>query len=141
MPDPIDAPPHLVAAVRTICLALPEVIEEPAWTGTRWCVRGKNFAHVVFIENGWPPAYANAAGSDGPRTVLTFRAPSAELDAPTFRRPPFFKPVWFPDIVGMTIDGDVDWREVAELLSESYCLLAPKKLAAMVERSSRRTRN
>jgi hypothetical protein len=30
--------------------------------------------------------------------------------------------------------GGVDWDEVAELLPESYCVLAPKKLAALVSR-------
>jgi hypothetical protein len=29
---------------------------------------------------------------------------------------------------------DVDWHEVAELVTESYCILAPNKLAALVER-------
>ena len=48
--------------------------------------------------------------------------------------PPFFKPVWFRDIVGLTITDGVDWVEVAELVTESYCLLAPKQLAARVGR-------
>ena len=34
----------------------------------------------------------------------------------------------------MVIDAGVDWDEVAELLTESYCLLAPKKLVALVGR-------
>jgi hypothetical protein len=137
MPDSTDVPADFVAAVRTICTALPDVVEEYAWTGIRWCVRKKNFAHLVFIADGWPPAYARAAGSDGPLTVLTFRSPHAARDAPTFRSHPFFKPVWFPDIVGMAIDSDTDWRDVDELIADSYCMLAPKKLAAMVERPAR----
>jgi hypothetical protein len=134
MPDPTDVPADVVDAVRSICRPLPEVTEEDAWTGVRWCVRKKNFAHVVHIADGWPPAYASAAGSDGPLTVLTFRSPLAARDAPTFRAQPFFKPVWFADIVGLTIDAQTDWREVAELITESYCVLAPKKLAALVAR-------
>jgi hypothetical protein len=47
---------------------------------------------------------------------------------------PFFAPPWRGDDVGMLLDGDVDWDEVAELLTESYCLLAPKRLAASVVR-------
>ena len=45
--------------------------------------------------------------------------------------PPFFKPVWFRDIVGLVLPADpaaVDWDEVAELVTESYRLLAPKRL-------------
>lgn len=134
MTDPTDVPADLVAAVRAICRSLPEVAEERAWTGVRWCVRKKNFAHLVHIADGWPPAYASAAGSDGPLTVLTLRSPLAAYDAPMFRTRPFFKPVWFADIVGLAIDDQTDWHEVAELITESYCVFAPKTLAAIVER-------
>ena len=41
---------------------------------------------------------------------------------------------WPPDMVGMVLDDGVDWDEVAELLTESYCVLAPKKLVARVDR-------
>jgi hypothetical protein len=34
----------------------------------------------------------------------------------------------------MILDEATDWVEVAELLTESYCLLAPKKLTAQVDR-------
>ena len=47
---------------------------------------------------------------------------------------PYFRPVWRPGIVGMVLDGDTDWTEVAELVTESYCLLAPDKLVALVNR-------
>lgn len=32
------------------------------------------------------------------------------------------------------LDGDTDWDEVGELVTESYCVLAPKKLVALVDR-------
>jgi YjbR len=126
-----DVPVHLLDALRACCLPLPEAYEEPAWTGTRWCVRGKNFAHTVMIDDGWPPAYARAAATDGPACVLTFRAAGPELDALAHAGPPFFKPVWFRDIVGLVLPDDpaaVDWDEVTELVTESYRLLAPKRL-------------
>ena len=41
---------------------------------------------------------------------------------------PFFRPRWRPGIIGMVLDAGVDWDEVAELVTESYCLLAPQKL-------------
>ena len=47
---------------------------------------------------------------------------------------PFFYAGWGRDVVGMVLDGDPDWDEVAELLTESYCVLAPKKLVALVAR-------
>ena len=123
----------IVNRLGAICLELPEARQEQAWVGTRWMIRKKNFAHVLTIDSGWPPAYARAAGSDGPITVLTFRS-GARLDAPRFSRPPFFKTVWWPDIAGLFIDAGTDWDEVAGLIAESYCLLAPKQLAAQVDR-------
>ena len=48
--------------------------------------------------------------------------------------PPFFAPRWRADEVGMTIDAGADWKEVAELVSDSYCLLAPQKLVKLVHR-------
>ena len=130
-----DVPSETVAALRGVCLGLPDAYEEQAWVGTRWRIRTRTFAHVLMVDSGWPPAYARAAGADGPISVLTFRSSGAELDALTNAGPPFFKPVWFPDIVGMVLDADVDWDEVAELVTESYCALAPKKLVELVERA------
>ena len=97
-------------------------------------VSKKNFAHVLMISDGWPPAYAKAAGSDGPLCVLTFRAPLATLETPRFKRPPFFRPVWFANIAGMALDASVDWDNVTTLVIDSYCVLAPKKLVALVDR-------
>jgi hypothetical protein len=47
---------------------------------------------------------------------------------------PFFNPPWFDGIVGLHLDDRTDWSEVAELVTESYCALAPKKLVALVDR-------
>ena len=74
------------------------------------------------------PAYAQAAGTDGPAVVLTFRSSGLELEAFREAGHPFFKPVWFADIVGLILEDDVDWAEIAELATDSYRLLAPKKL-------------
>jgi hypothetical protein len=125
-----------VAKLRLTCLDLPEAYEESAWVGTRWMVRKKNFAHVLMIDAGWPRHYAQAARTDGPTCVLTFRSSRPALDAPRFRRPPFFRPGWFQTIVGMRLDARTDWHEVAALVTGSYCALAPRKLAALVDQGS-----
>lgn len=132
MSDHAQVAADILAKLRAICLGLPEAYEEAAWAGTRWCVTKKNFAHVLVIDAGWPPAYAEAAQDQGPLTVLTFRLPIARLDAPKFRRAPFFKPVWFADILGLRIEADADWDEIEEFLTESYCMLASKKRVALV---------
>lgn len=130
-------PAAVLARLNAICLGLPEAWEENAWTGVRWMVAKKNFAHAVQIEGGWPPAYAQAAGSDGPATVLTFRLPPARVAAARFRRAPFFRPRWFADIAGVFVEERSDWDEIADLLADSYCVLAPKKLVALLDRAPR----
>jgi hypothetical protein len=133
-PRHTDVPKEILANLRLVCLDLPEATEETAWAGTRWMVRKKNFAHVLMIDDGWPPAYAQAAGNNGPICVLTFRTSRREIEAPRFRRPPFFRPIWFPNIAGMVVDASTDWDDVAALVIGSYCVLAPKKLAGLVDR-------
>ena len=128
-----EVPAEILGKLRLTCLDLPEAYEEAAWVGTRWMVSKKNFAHVLMIAGGWPPAYAKAAKTAGPACVLTFRSPSPQLDSARLQRPPFFRPVWFPDIVGMVLDGQIDWYEVAALVTRSYRLLAPRKLSALVD--------
>jgi hypothetical protein len=132
-----DVAPRIEERLRAICLALPEVTEEDAWVGTRWCVRKRNFAHVLVVAAGWPPAYVRALGGLAevdPVTVLTFRAPPDDREVLRAVGHPFFAPVWFDDVVGMVLTDPVDWDEVGELVTESYCRLAPKKLVALVDR-------
>jgi hypothetical protein len=127
-------PPQVLHRLRLVCLDLPEASEEPAWVGIRWVVARKTFAHVLMIDAGHPPAYAKASGSDGPLCVLTFRGPRPDIDAPRFRRPPFFRPPWFDNIAGIALDHASDWDEVQQLLVQSYCVLAPKRLRERVDR-------
>jgi hypothetical protein len=126
-------PSAILSRLRLTCLELPGVREERAWTGTRWSIGKRNFAHVLMIEAGWPPAYARAARISGSACVLTFRLARERCAAERFRRRPFFRPAWFPNIVGVTIDPKTDWDEIEGLIRESYRVLAPKKLAAQVE--------
>ena len=129
-----DVPDALVDRIGRVCRALPEVREEAAWVGVRWRVRGKTFAHVLQIDDGWPPAYSRAAATNGPAAVLMFRSRGEELAALRDSGAPFFAPPWRADEVGLVLDVDLEWDEVGELLTESYCACAPVKLAALVDR-------
>jgi hypothetical protein len=71
---------------------------------------------------------------DSPITVLTFQSTGDELVAFSNLGHPFYRPVWRPGIVGIVLDAQTDWAEVGEVLTESYCLLAPKKLVEQVNR-------
>lgn len=132
--EPVEVSDEVLAAVRSICASLPETVEEAAWVGTRWRVRSHTFAHVLVVANGWPPAYAKALGSDGPATLLMFRSVGDELGVLRAMGPPFFAPPWRADEVGMVLGAEVEWEEIGELIADSYCAVAPKKLAALVTR-------
>jgi predicted DNA-binding protein (MmcQ/YjbR family) len=120
-----DVPIEVVGELRSVCLGLPEAYEEPAWVGTRWRIRKRTFAHVLTVDS-----------ADGPVSVMTFRSSGPELDALRGAGHPFFRPGWGTNVVGMVLGADVDWEEVAELVTESYCVLAPKRLAELVDRPS-----
>lgn len=118
-----DRPPVPEAWVRrlsSLLCALPECAEEPAWVGTRWRVGAATIAHVF--------------GGEDQLFRITFRAEPDEVMAFEHLGEPYFRSGWGPNVVGMLLDEDTDWTELAELLTDSYCLQAPVKLAARVER-------
>ena len=125
VPEYSDVPAGIVAELRATCLGLPETYEEEAWAGLRWMVRRRTFAHVLTLE-----------ADRGPTTVMTFRSAEPELGILLTAGHPFFKAGWGTNVVGMVLTVQSDWDEVAELLTESYCVLAPKKLTALVDRPS-----
>ncbi len=64
--------------------------------------------------------------------MKTFRAPDDEVAAFEYGGPPFFRADWGSNVVGITFSRRTDWVEVGELLTESYRLMAPKKLGALI---------
>jgi len=127
-------PEDWVLRLASIALALPDTYQEEAWVGERWRVRGRTFAHVLPVDPERLRAYSVATGREGPHFVLTFRAEPDELEAIARSGPRYFKARWGNDVGGMVIDDDVDWEEVRELVTESYCRLAPRKLVRLVDR-------
>ncbi len=124
MVDHPDVDPEVLGQLSECCLALPEAWDEPAWTGHRFLVRKKNFAHVFVI----------GGGDDVTKTIVAVRSPDDERQALLATGHPFFLLGWGRDAVGMVLDDDTDWVEVREIVTESYCVLAPKKLVALVDR-------
>jgi hypothetical protein len=116
----LEVPAGIVRRLRAACAHLPEAHEEPAFTGVRWRIRGQTLGHVVTEEL-----------AEGVVTSITFHAAGQGLDALVAMGDPF-RPGWGAGLVAMVLrdDGTTDWDEVRELLTESYCLLAPKKLVA-----------
>ena len=132
-PPRIEPAADVVARVAATGLALPDAYEEDAWTGVRWRVRKKTFAHVLVAQEGYTSAYRDVTGISEPTTVLTFRSSGDELLALTHAGPPFYQPPWSPTIVGMALNHDTHWDEVAELVTESYRFCAPQKLSRRLD--------
>lgn len=132
MTDRADVPPWVLEALRGICVTLPESYEEPAWVGTRWRVRHRTFLHVYTARPDQGTVFGRASELDEPPVVMTFRAQPEEFEALVGGGEPFFRAPWGHDVVGMTVEPDVDWAEVKELLTESYRRFAPKKLVRLL---------
>ncbi|WP_106399228.1 MmcQ/YjbR family DNA-binding protein [Actinocorallia populi] len=110
--------------LREICLAFPEAEEKPfgGHTAPSYRVRDKLFAMT---------------GEDG--TSLTFKAAPGVQEALVSADPGrFFVPpyVGSKGWVGARLDVDQDWAELAELLEDSYRLIAPKRLSARLDAAS-----
>ena len=70
----------------------------------------------------------------GDRFIVTAEGDGIEFDVLRNAGHPFFYLGWGRDAMGMVLDADTDWDEVRELVTESFCVLAPKKLIALVDR-------
>lgn len=121
-----QVPLEVESQLRAICMALPDALEQQAWNGRRWMIRNRNFAHVFTIDAGTRP----------PVTMMQFRSNPPEFDALVHSGHPFFRAGWGHNVMGFVFDADTDWAEVAELVADSYCIMAPKKLAALVGRGA-----
>lgn len=120
MPDRPDVPHDLVRRIGAVLTTLPQVAEERAWVGTRWRVGQATVAHVF--------------GGEDQLFRITFRAEPDEVMAFEHLGAPYFRAGWGRNVVGLLLDDDTDWEELAELLTDSYCLQAPAHLAARVDR-------
>lgn len=112
----------MLARLRAIMGALPECAEESAWVGVRWRVAGttSTVAHVF--------------GGEDQLIRITFRAEPDEVMAFQHLGSPYFRTEWGANVVGMLLDEATDWTELGELLTDSFCLQAPERLVALVDR-------
>lgn len=104
--------------VRRLCLALPDAAEKEAWGDPTFRVRDKIFA---MVKRG-----------DGRLSIWCKAPPGSQevlvgADPDRFFVPPY---VGVKGWIGMRIDDEPAWNEVAAIIERSYRLVAPKRLAA-----------
>jgi hypothetical protein len=108
----------------SFCLAMPEVTRELMGRHAGFYIRKKTFAYFLDDHHG-----------DGILGITCKVLPGDNKALVAFDPARFYMPAYVASKgwVGLRLDvGEVDWNEVKELVTHSYLLVAPKRLAAAV---------
>ena len=111
--------------LREICLALPETTERPSHGAPTFFVRDKK-TFVMFMDDhhGDGRLAIWCAAPEGVQASLVDEEPER------FFVPPY---VGHRGWVGVRLDVDVDWDEIAGIVEDGYRLVAPKRLVAELD--------
>jgi hypothetical protein len=127
---PIEIPEDIVERVRALCLALPEVtvriddsVVRARSTAQSFDIRRRSFCLLVAVEDP----------TGKPVPLLVLRANPDERETLLSIGRPFFASRACHDRIGVLLTDDTDWEEIRELVTESYRILAPKKLTALLD--------
>lgn len=115
-------PEEVAAALREICRALPETTEHNQGWASNYEIRRRSFCLLVADETpgGRQPVLVIRASGDDRLMYLTMGRPFFEIPKNKWK-------------VGFVVNDETDWDEVRELITDSYCLVAPKKLVRLLE--------
>lgn len=124
MPGPFDPDSATLARLREVCDALPEVEERLSHGSPSWFVRGKK-TFVSFVDDHH---------GDGILGFWCAAPPGVQSDLVDTEPERFFVPpyVGHRGWLGVRLDVDPDWDEVAGIVTDAYCTVAPKTLARRV---------
>jgi hypothetical protein len=121
---------QVLAKLREICLALPETSERLSHGAPTFFVRGKRSFLMVLTNHHGDGRFAIwCAAPEGMQAMLV------EADPERFFVPPY---VGHRGWLGVRLDRDPDWNEVAGIVEDAYADVAPAKLveaARLRERS------
>ncbi|MGC9665852.1 MmcQ/YjbR family DNA-binding protein [Planosporangium sp. 12N6] len=120
--------PDVLDMMRAICGALPEATERESHGAPSWFVRGTSMFVTLMADghhdNRFPHLWCAAPA--GAQEELVADAPHR------FFRPPY---VGGRGWVGVRLDVDLDWDEIAELCEDAYRVVAPATLVARLDAS------
>lgn len=124
MPFPVDVAAALTS-VREACLALPEVEERLSHGAPTFFVRGKR-SFVMFHDDHH---------GDGRLALWVAAAPGVQAEMVDEEPERFFVPpyVGHRGWLGVRLDCDPDWDEVAGVCVDAYRQVAPKTLVARLD--------
>lgn len=112
------APVDAYEQVRRICARLPEVVETSWDVGVRFKIRNRIVVDVFDIDDV---------------TLVVFSVDPEERHFLLAGGHPWFPLNATDKRVGVVVEPTTDWGEIAELVTESYRLTAPKKLVALLD--------
>ena len=118
--DPLEA-------LRSICMALPEVTERLSHGAPTWFVRDRSVFVTLWAEGhhtNFDFPHLWCAAPPGAQAELV------ETEPERFFRPPY---VGGRGWLGVRLDVDVDWDEITELCEDAYRVIAPKRLVAVLD--------
>jgi hypothetical protein len=114
-----------LARLTQIALALPEATRQDSGHHVAFLVRKRTFAY--FLDNHHGDGIVGVCC----KVPLGENADLVAAEPERYYMPAYIGPRGW---VGLRLDvGAVDWKEVGELVRESYRLVAPKRLAAQVQ--------
>ncbi|HEX4216885.1 MAG TPA: MmcQ/YjbR family DNA-binding protein [Acidimicrobiales bacterium] len=119
------AQPEPIEQLRGTCSRWPEVSERPFGGHTAPAFRVRDKMFLVVAED---------------RGSITCKAPPGVQQMLVASDPGrFFVPkyVGSKGWIGIRLDGDPDWDEIAELAEDSYRMIAPKRLVAQLDAQPR----
>jgi hypothetical protein len=113
-----------LAKVRALCLELPEVTERISHGTQAWFIRDKKGFCTFHYDHH----------RDGILGIWCAAPPGAQealigADPERYYRPAYVGPRGW---VGMRLNRRVNWDEVAGVIEDAYCTVAPAKLVALV---------
>lgn len=116
----------LLTRVRAICLAYPEVTERPSHGAPTWFVRGRASFATLWAEGHHDDAFPHlwCAAPPGAQEALVASHPDR------YFRPPY---VGGRGWLGVRLDGELDWTELAEICADAYRAVAPAPLVRRLD--------
>lgn len=116
---------HALERAREICMALPEVSERLSHGAPSFFIREKKTL-VMFHDDHH---------GDGELGIWCPAPPGVQAQVTETEPDRFYVPAYVGHRgwLGMRLDRNPDWAEVAAVLTEAYRTVAPKKLVALLD--------